>query len=361
MITTIKFLATDVAPKPDEVDYWVDITDNPYKGTIKYFNGTDWIRLQDLGGDLDLTKYYSKSEVNNLLNEKASVSSVESKLDDSEVASLIKNVQTDSTVDTLKLISTKYDGSTIVLNIPIADNGHTGVITSDKYKDLVTQSDKQALYIELYNVAEDIRSKYQKKLRAGKNIYISEDNVISCSYGDNDVLQLIQQLEERLVLERQRNDETYALKTELQALKDLIESGEIKGQDKHIILEESDYDALTSYEQDAIYMVYEPMEFILIDKPINLSFVYDGSIHKLQSTEGYSIIGNGGSDVGTYTFTVKLNFGYKWKDNTNNNLTITYTITPKPIIVQVWKFGGTFPISFNTNTWKFGNNFPINF
>ena len=63
MITTIKFLATDVAPRPDEVDYWVDITDNPYKGTIKYFNGTDWIRLQDLGGNLDLTKCYSKSEV----------------------------------------------------------------------------------------------------------------------------------------------------------------------------------------------------------------------------------------------------------------------------------------------------------
>ena len=180
MITTIKFLATDVAPRPDEVDYWVDITDNPYKGTIKYFNGTDWIRLQDLGGDLDLTKYYSKSEVNNLLNEKASVSSVESKLDDSEVASLIKNVQTDSTVDTLKLISTKYDGSTIVLNIPIADNGHTGVITSDKYKDLVTQSDKQALYIELYTVAENIRQQYQRKLIAGKNIKI-EDNVISAS------------------------------------------------------------------------------------------------------------------------------------------------------------------------------------
>ena len=84
MVTTIKFLATDIAPKPDEVDYWVDIADNPYKGTIKYFNGVDWIRLQDLGGDFDLINYYTRNEVNSLLNEKASVSSVESKLDDEE-------------------------------------------------------------------------------------------------------------------------------------------------------------------------------------------------------------------------------------------------------------------------------------
>ena len=182
MVTTIKFLATDVVPKPDEVDYWVDIADNPYKGTIKYFNGVEWIRLQDLGGDLDLTKYYSKSEVNNLLNEKASVSSVESKLDDEEASSLIKNIYADSTVNELKLISTKQDGSTIILNVPIADNGHTGVITSDKYKDIVTKAEKQAIYTELYAIAENIRAQYQRKLVAGANIKI-EDNIISATGG----------------------------------------------------------------------------------------------------------------------------------------------------------------------------------
>ena len=180
MITTIKFLATDVAPRPEEVDYWVDISDNPYKGTIKYFNGSEWVRLQDLSGDLDLTKYYTRNEINNLLNDKASVGSVESKLDDSEASGLIKNVNADSTINELKLVSTKYDGSTVVLNIPIADNGHTGVITSSKYKDLVTQSDKQALYTELYSVAEGIRQAYQRRLIAGKNIKI-EDNVINAS------------------------------------------------------------------------------------------------------------------------------------------------------------------------------------
>ena len=182
MITTVKFLATFVAPKPDEVDYWIDLSDNPYKGTIKYFNGTEWVRLQDLGGSLDLTKYYNRNEVNSLLNDKASVDSVESKLSDSDASNLIKDIQADSTVNELKLICTKYDGSTVILKLPAADTGHTGVITSEKYKDLVTKADQQAIYTELYAIAESIRSQYQRKLIAGSNIKI-DGNVISATGG----------------------------------------------------------------------------------------------------------------------------------------------------------------------------------
>lgn len=44
----IKFLASDVAPKPEETTYWVDIWSNPYGGVIKYYNGEDWVKLDQL-------------------------------------------------------------------------------------------------------------------------------------------------------------------------------------------------------------------------------------------------------------------------------------------------------------------------
>jgi hypothetical protein len=46
MVTNrIIFFATSVQPNPEEIDYWVDLSDNPYGGSIKYFNGTEWVRL----------------------------------------------------------------------------------------------------------------------------------------------------------------------------------------------------------------------------------------------------------------------------------------------------------------------------
>ena len=46
----IIFFATSVQPNPEEIDYWVDLSDNPYGGSIKYFNGTKWVRLAASGG-----------------------------------------------------------------------------------------------------------------------------------------------------------------------------------------------------------------------------------------------------------------------------------------------------------------------
>lgn len=45
----IIFFATSVQPNPEEIDYWVDLSDNPYGGSIKYFNGTEWVRLAASG------------------------------------------------------------------------------------------------------------------------------------------------------------------------------------------------------------------------------------------------------------------------------------------------------------------------
>ena len=54
MVTNrIIFFATSVQPNPEEIDYWVDLSDNPYGGSIKYFNGTEWVRLAASGGSSD--------------------------------------------------------------------------------------------------------------------------------------------------------------------------------------------------------------------------------------------------------------------------------------------------------------------
>ena len=62
MVTNrIIFFATSVQPNPEEIDYWVDWSDNPYGGSIKYFNGTEWVRLAASGGVPDLSNYYTKT------------------------------------------------------------------------------------------------------------------------------------------------------------------------------------------------------------------------------------------------------------------------------------------------------------
>ena len=46
MVTNrIIFFATSVQPNPEEIDYWVDLSDNPYGGSIKYFNGSGHLPL----------------------------------------------------------------------------------------------------------------------------------------------------------------------------------------------------------------------------------------------------------------------------------------------------------------------------
>lgn len=89
---TVRFFAANTQPNPVEVDYWVDLYDNPYGGSIKYYNGTEWVRLAASGGIPDLSKYYTKVQVNQLLNDKASIQSVESKVDDEEVKDVVNNI-----------------------------------------------------------------------------------------------------------------------------------------------------------------------------------------------------------------------------------------------------------------------------
>ncbi len=184
MVTNrIIFFATSVQPNPEEIDYWVDLSDNPYGGSIKYFNGTEWVRLAASGGMPDLSNYYTKTQVNKLLNDKANISDVDSKVDDEEVKDVIKDIQFNtSNPNGITMVMFKYDGSNKTVSIPVASTSSAGIITSKDFLDFVKQHQLQELHTEMIDTFADIRAKYQKKLIAGLNIEIDQEtNVISTS------------------------------------------------------------------------------------------------------------------------------------------------------------------------------------
>lgn len=184
MVTNrIIFFATSVQPNPEEIDYWVDLSDNPYGGSIKYFNGTEWVRLAASGGTPDLNNYYTKTQINNLLNNKADVGDVDSKVDDEEVKDVIKDIQFNtSNPNGITMVMFKYDGSNKTVSIPVASTSSAGIITSKDFLDFVKQHQLQELHTEMIDTFADIRAKYQRKLIAGLNIEIDQEtNVISAS------------------------------------------------------------------------------------------------------------------------------------------------------------------------------------
>lgn len=184
MVTNrIIFFATSVQPNPEEIDYWVDLSDNPYGGSIKYFNGTKWVRLAASGGTPDLSNYYTKTQVNKLLNDKANIGDVDSKVDDEEVKDVIKDIQFNtSNPNGITMVMFKYDGSNKTVSIPVASTSSAGIITSKDFLDFVKQHQLQELHTEMIDTFADIRAKYQKKLIAGLNIEIDQEtNVISAS------------------------------------------------------------------------------------------------------------------------------------------------------------------------------------
>lgn len=186
MVTNrIIFFATSVQPNPEEIDYWVDLSDNPYGGSIKYFNGTEWVRLSASGGIPDLSNYYTKTQVNKLLNDKANVGDVDSKVDDEEVKDVIKNIEFNtSNPNNITMVMFKYDGSNDSISLPIASTGSAGIVTSEDFLDFVKQHQLQELHTEMIDTFADVRAKYQKKLIAGLNIEIDQDTNVISAFGD---------------------------------------------------------------------------------------------------------------------------------------------------------------------------------
>lgn len=186
MVTNrIIFFATSVQPNPEEIDYWVDLSDNPYGGSIKYFNGTEWVRLAASGGIPDLSNYYTKTQVNKLLNDKANISDVDSKVDDEEVKDVIKDIQFNtSNPNDITMVMFKYDGSNKTVSIPVASTSSAGIITSEDFLDFVKQHQLQELHTEMIDTFADIRAKYQKKLIAGLNIEIDQETNVISAFSD---------------------------------------------------------------------------------------------------------------------------------------------------------------------------------
>ena len=59
-MAAVKFSKQYIHPNPIEVDYWVDLSKNPYGGVIKYYNGEDWVLLNNSGGSDSYFDFYTK-------------------------------------------------------------------------------------------------------------------------------------------------------------------------------------------------------------------------------------------------------------------------------------------------------------
>lgn len=188
-MSAIKFSKQTIHPNPKEVDYWVDISKNPYGNVIKYFNGQDWVDLAYTGGLPDLSSYYTKVQVNELLNKKADAVEVDKLVSDEEIANVINNISfTTSNPNSVDLVKFNFDGTKVAVTLPIASNTTAGIVSSDDFKDFVKQWQLQKLYIEMYDLFADIRAKYQRKLKAGLNIHIDEETDTISTAGDLSVM-----------------------------------------------------------------------------------------------------------------------------------------------------------------------------
>lgn len=172
-MAVVKFSKQLIQPNPLEVDYWVDIAKNPYGAIIKYYNGEDWVQLNGSGGSASDFDFYTKTQINQMLANKADVDSVESKVDDAELSEVIKNIEIkDLGDDTLKLVIFKYDNTRVALTLPTATATNPGILSANDFVNFVKQYQLQDLYTEMYDTFEDVRAKYQPRLKAGKKITI---------------------------------------------------------------------------------------------------------------------------------------------------------------------------------------------
>lgn len=176
-MAAVRFSKQYVQPNPIEVDYWVDLATNPYGAIIKYHNGDDWEQLNGSGGSASDFDFYTKTQINQMLANKANVGDVDSKVDDSELAEVIKNIQIQEIGNEgIALVLFKYDNTNLAVSLPTATATNPGILSGTDFANFVKQHQLQALYSEMYDLFADIRSKYQLKLTAGNNIVIDKIN-----------------------------------------------------------------------------------------------------------------------------------------------------------------------------------------
>lgn len=59
----VKFIESKIQPDPVTCKYWVDLFENPYGGSIKYFNGKSWVKVSDESADLSSIKNQLSNKV----------------------------------------------------------------------------------------------------------------------------------------------------------------------------------------------------------------------------------------------------------------------------------------------------------
>mgnify|MGYP000493176220 CR=1 FL=1 len=59
----VKFIESKTQPDPVTCKYWVDLFENPYGGSIKYFNGESWVKISDESADLSSIKNQLSNKV----------------------------------------------------------------------------------------------------------------------------------------------------------------------------------------------------------------------------------------------------------------------------------------------------------
>ena len=178
-----KFSKQGIQPNPMEVDYWIDISADPYGSVIKYFNGVEWVDLvADGETGMSPADYYTKDQVDKKLINKADIYSVNAKADSSEIEKLVKDIEIRNVGSLVQLIITKYNGINIAITIPTASNNSTGIVKASDFVNFVKQHQLQSLYSEMYGLFSEVREKYQPRLKAGKNIIIDrQTNTISAT------------------------------------------------------------------------------------------------------------------------------------------------------------------------------------
>lgn len=113
---------------------------------------------------------------------------------------------------------------------------------------------------------------------------------------------------------------------------------------------------------DTLIFHDDTLPLLEVDKPTDQIFDYDGIIHAPRSTDYYDVVGNGGSEPGTYRFKLVLKAGKWWSDGSSVPIFINYTIKAKPST-----FGTiSFPFEFTNYDIKLksatlGDTFPLRF
>lgn len=59
----VKFIESKTQPNPAIYKYWIDLFENPYGGSIKYFNGESWVKISDESADLSSIKNQLSNKV----------------------------------------------------------------------------------------------------------------------------------------------------------------------------------------------------------------------------------------------------------------------------------------------------------